>query len=362
MQYPQSAYIHIPFCNSKCFYCGFTSTCNLKLETGYLIALLKDIDVNYQKNELLTLYFGGGTPSILPIEHVKKIFNKFNLSENAETTFELNPENANLEYLQKLKDLGINRISIGIQTFNDSILKIIGRRHDSQKAIEAVENAKSAGFENISVDLIYGLPEQTIENFELDLKKVLELGIQHISLYGLKIEENSIFGKKLPKKLPDDDMQADMYLKAIGMLSNFQHYEISNFAVCEKFQSRHNLNYWLNKEYYGFGCAAHGYENGIRYANSFDIKGYIENPLMRDFGHTETDSEKLQEEIFLGLRIADGINIKNINNKFNIDFYKKYSKVIDKYITSGHLIETNDGYKLSNEGFLISTIILAEFL
>jgi len=153
-----------------------------------------------------------------------------------------------------------------------------------------------------------------------------------------------------------------MYLKATEILNNFVHYEISNFAISDKYKSRHNLTYWQNKEYYGFGCSAHGYENNIRYANALNINNYIENPLIRDFGHTETNSEKLQEEIFLGLRISDGINIKNINMKFNIDFDKKYSKVIEKYISSGHLIKTKEGYKLSNEGFLISTVILAEFL
>ena len=362
MPHPKCAYIHIPFCSAKCNYCAFISTVNLKLELGYLIALLKDIDINYQKNELNTLYFGGGTPSLLPIEHVKKIINKFYLSKNAEVTFEINPENSNKEYLTQLLNLGINRLSIGIQTFNDDILSQINRRHNSNDAINAVKIAQEVGFKNISLDFIYGLPNQTIEMFENDLKLAKSLNIQHISLYGLKIEENSVFGKKTPENLPDDDMQADMYLSAINILSDFYHYEISNFAINENFISNHNLNYWKNKEYYGFGCAAHGYEIPIRYANSFNIHKYIENPLLKDIGHTETKKEQLEEEIFLGFRIAEGININNINEKYSIDFDNKYSKILKKYIESGHITKTPIGYKLTNQGFLMSTIILAEFL
>ena len=362
MTAPFSAYIHIPFCKSKCFYCAFTSTCNLNLETGYIISLLKDIDTNYQGNKLKTLYIGGGTPSILPLKHVKKIMDKFHLLDNPEVTFELNPENATEDYLKGLLELGINRLSIGIQTFDNNILKIINRNHNSKKAITTVKLAQEVGFKNISIDLIYGLPTQTPEGFKKDIEIAKELDIQHISLYGLKIEENSIFGKKLPKDLPDDDLQADMYLLAIDLLKDFSHYEISNFAKSEEFQSRHNLTYWDNEEYYGFGCSAHGYQDGIRYANSFDINKYIENPLLRDFGHTETQKEKLEEEIFLGFRRAKGIDTALINTKYKIDFDTKYEKPLKEYLDTGHILKTENGYKLSNHGFLISTVILADFL
>ena len=362
MEYPKCAYIHIPFCKSKCFYCAFTSTCNLNLETGYVISLLKDIDTNYQNNELKTLYFGGGTPSLLKIEHVKKIINKFKFEENPEITFEINPDNANIEYLIELKNCGINRLSIGIQTFNDDILKLIGRKHDSKTAISAVKNAQTAGFNNISVDFIYGLPNQNTGMFRQDLKTAKKLNIQHISLYGLKIEKNTVFENNLPENLPDDDRQADMYEAAIDELNEYVHYEVSNFAKNTDFKSKHNINYWKNREYYGFGCAAHGYENGIRYANALNIKKYIESPLLREFGHTETPEEKLQEEIFLGLRLSEGINTSEINNKFNIDFEKKYKNILEKYQKTGHILKTNDGFKLSVKGFLVSTLILAEFV
>ena len=362
MEYPKSAYIHIPFCKSKCYYCAFVSTCNLNLQKGYLIALLKDIDTNYADNKLDTLYFGGGTPSTMPIQFVKKIINKFPFEKNAEITFELNPEDADKNYLEELHNLGINRLSIGAQSFNNDILKKINRRHDAQAIINAINLAKNIGFNNISVDFIYGLPNQTIEDFTSDLKHAIKMGIPHISLYGLKIEEKSVFNIKKPENLPDDDMQAEMYLSAIDTLKEYCHYEISNFAVQPEFKSKHNLVYWKNKEYYGFGCAAHGYENGIRYANSFDIHKYIENPLLRDFGHTETEKEKLEEEIFLGFRLSEGIDVQNINSKYTINFDKKYSQILEKYLATGHILETKNGYKLSNKGFLISNIILSEFI
>ncbi len=362
MDYPKSAYIHIPFCHSRCRYCGFSTTVNLKKELGYLIALLKDIDVNYKKNSLDTLYFGGGTPSVLPLEHVKKIFNKFNLSECAEVTFELNPENATEEYLKGIFDIGINRLSIGCQTFDSAILNNIGRLHSVQDSINAVKKAKEIGFKNISVDLIYGLPNQTLELFKKDLELVKNLDIQHVSLYGLKIEDNSIYGKCIPENLPDDDLQADMYLLAIEKLSTFNHYEISNFAISEGFQSKHNLMYWANGEYYGFGSAAHGYENNVRYANAFNINSYIENPLIKDYGHTLSVQEKLEEEIFLGFRVAEGLNVSKVNSKFDIDFEQKYGKQLQKYLSTGHIKRTENGFALSNEGFLISTVILAEFI
>ena len=362
MQYPDYAYIHIPFCNSKCSYCAFTSTCNTNLLSDYLTSLVKEIDTNYKNNTLSTLYFGGGTPSILNAEEVKNIINRFKLTNNSEITFEVNPEHADERYFRNLIDIGVNRISIGIQTLNDNILKQIGRKHSAQEAINCIKIAKKSGFKNVSVDLIYGLPNQTIKIFKQDLNTIKKCDIQHISLYGLKIEENSIFGKKIPENLPDDDTQADMYLEAVKTLDKFFHYEISNFALSDKYFSKHNISYWKNKEYYGFGCSAHGYENGVRYANTSDLHEYIQNPLTHKFEHTETTDEKLQEEIFLGLRLSDGINVKSINNKYKINLYAKYKNVIDKYVQSGHMQTTADGYKLSAKGFLVSTIILADFI
>lgn len=356
----KSAYIHIPFCKSKCKYCSFVSFNRPETITGYIFALLKDISDNYKGEELKTLYFGGGTPSLIPIELLKKVINKFKLTENAEVTLELNPDDATQEYLDGLKQIGINRLSIGSQTFNDEILKLIGRRHNSAQIVETVNLAKKVGFENISVDLIYGLPTQTLDKLSSDLEKFLELGIQHISTYGLKIETNSFWGKN-PPNVPDDDIQADMYELINQKLeqNGFFRYEVSNFAQ-KGFESRHNLNYWDNNEYYGFGVAAHGYLDGARYSNFTTLEEYLEKPSTHEIGHILSEEEKLEEEIFLGFRKTEGIDSERIKEKFDIDFETKYANVLKKY--SDYIERTQKGFALNLKGVLVSNIILAEFL
>lgn len=358
---PNSTYIHIPFCKTKCKYCSFISVCNLEYLTGYVFSLLKEISENYNGEKQNTLYFGGGTPSLLPINLVKKIIDKFNFAKDCEITFELNPDDATEEYFNQLKSLGINRISLGSQTFDDNILKLIGRRHSSDDIKKTVYFAQKTGFENINVDLIYGLPQQNLESIRKDLEEIFNLGIQHISTYGLKIEEESFWGKYPPSELPNDDEQADMYIFINNELEKkqFKRYEISNFAK-QGFESRHNLNYWNNEEYYGFGVAAHGYVNGIRYSNTPNLKNYLNAPAIHECGNFLTQNEKLEEEIFLGFRKEEGINTKKINEKYNIDFLKKYTKTLEKY--KEFIIKTENGYKFNIEGVLISNIILADFL
>ncbi len=360
---PKNVYIHIPFCKSKCRYCSFVSFSKLELKEQYINALVKEIQTKYNNELLNTLYFGGGTPSILSVEEFSNIIKIFKIDEHTEITTELNPETITVEYLQGLKDLGVNRLSFGCQTFNNEILKLIGRRHSSTDVKNAVKFAKDVGFTNISLDFIYGLPQQTINDFENDLKAAISLGIQHISLYGLKIDENCYFYKKPPQNLPDEDTQADMYLKAIEIMTNneFEHYEISNFAK-KGFESRHNLNYWDNNTYYGFGCAAHGYENGIRYFNPTTLDEYISESTVHKSNHQLSLQEQLEEEIFLGFRKISGINVKKINKKFKIDFRKKYVTTLNKYISYKYLKETNTGFALTDNGILISNVILSEFL
>ncbi len=273
----------------------------------------------------------------------------------------MNPESVDFEYLSALRALGVNRLSIGAQTFDNNILMLINRKHSSEQITEAVQNAQKAGFDNISLDFIYGLPTQGINDFIDDLKRAIGLNIQHISLYGLKIEEGCYFYSNKPKDIADNDAQADMYLNAIETLINegFEHYEISNFSLPD-FNSKHNLNYWNNNSYYGFGCSASGYVNGIRYQMSSDIKKYINEPLKRDFEQKLEQDEILEEEIFLGFRKASGINISQINEKFGIDFNQKYAKILEKYLE--FLSTTKNGYALTANGMLISNEILAEFI
>ena len=375
----ESAYIHIPFCKSKCAYCSFVSFNRLEKITGYVYALLKDISDNYCGEKLRTLYFGGGTPSLLPIDLLSKIIKKFKFQNNYELTMEINPDDANLEYFSALKSLGVNRLSLGSQTFDDEILKLIGRRHDSGAIENAVKLAKEAGFTNISVDLIYGLPLQTLDSLKNDLEKFLELDIQHISTYGLKIEEGSKFSRyyscnrlaptlALPRGegtveicLPDDDAQADMYELINNTLekNGYYRYEVSNFAK-SGYESKHNLNYWDNNEYYGFGCAAHGYVDGIRYSNYSTLDEYMAKPSTHELGHTLSQQEKLEEEIFLGFRKTSGININKINELFGIDFDNKYKNILEKY--KDFIEPTSNGYTLNLNGVLISNLILSEFI
>lgn len=355
----KNVYIHIPFCKSKCKYCSFVSYPKLEEKEQYLKALQKEIISRYNGETLETLYFGGGTPSVLSVKEFENIIKLFKINEKTEITAELNPETITFEYLEGLKACGINRLSFGCQTFNDEILILIGRRHNAEQVENAVKFAQKAGFTNISLDFIYGLPNQSIEMFENDLKKAISMNIQHISLYGLKIDENCFFYKKPPENLPDDDMQADMYLKAIETLTDFEHYEISNFSK-NGFNSKHNLNYWNNNTYYGFGVAAHGYENGTRYFNTSNLNEYITNPTKHKNSHKLTIQEQLEEEIFLGFRKMEGINIEEINKKYKIDFNKKYSSILEKYI--GYIAKTDKGYKLTTDGILVSNIILADFI
>ncbi len=363
-----SVYIHIPFCRSKCHYCSFVSYPRLELKVEYLKSLNKEISESYNKELLKTLYIGGGTPSLLSCEEFKTIIKKFNITKNTEICTELNPEGHDkneltTDYLKGLKYAGINRVSLGAQTFNNEILKIINRRHNSGQIFKAVENAKSAGIENISLDFIYGLPQQTPDMFLNDLETGINLGIKHISLYGLSIEEGCYFYKNSPKNTADDELQAKMYLEAVKYLTNnsFKHYEISNFSL-QGYESMHNLNYWNNQNYYGFGAGAHGYIENFRYSHYEDLIKYIQNPNTKIKEYIEDKNSQLEEEIFLGFRKMEGININNINKKYDIDFDKKYSDILSKYLNLDLITKTPSGYALTTQGILVSNKILADFL
>lgn len=360
-----SAYIHIPFCKSKCNYCSFVSYPNYSNSeiNEYIKILLKEIEYYYKDEPLKTIYIGGGTPSLCEAEDLEKILNCFSKEANAEITVEINPETVDTDYLLRLSTSGFNRLSIGIQSFDNNILKDIGRIHNAQTAVETIISAQKSGFQNINTDFIYGLPNQSIDSFISDLKTAVELDVEHISLYGLKIEENCKFYKNPPQNIADDDIQADMYLAAVNLLekAGYEHYEISNFAK-KGYESKHNLNYWNDEEYYGFGAAAHGYINNVRYSNFGNLSDYKSQYDTKEYIEALNKQKRLEETIFLGLRKGCGINIKDINTKFEIDFETKYKNILDKYIDSNHLIKTPNGYKFSNQGFLVSNIILADFI
>ncbi|MBR5303716.1 MAG: radical SAM family heme chaperone HemW [Candidatus Gastranaerophilales bacterium] len=355
-------YIHIPFCEKKCNYCSFCSFSLLKKKNIYLEALLREIKYFYKKEELKTLYFGGGTPSLLEVEDIEKIIKCFNLKENAEVTLELNPHNINLEKLKNLKKTKVNRLSVGVQNFDDEILKVIGRTHTSIEIFDTLKNIELAGFNNFSIDLMYGLPNQTIKNWQKTLDVAIQTNAKHISLYGLKIEDGTYFSKHPPKSLPSQDLQAKMYEIAIEKLSkNFTHYEFSNFAINENYISQHNSAYWNCEKYYGFGLSASGYIKNKRYTNTFNFNEYIKNPIQKEY-EILSKEEQIEEEIFLGLRLTKGIDFNYINQKFNIDTYKKYKKEFDKYLAQKLMEKTKNGIKLTTKGILLSNEILCDFI
>ena len=359
----QHAYIHIPFCIRKCKYCSFVSGENIKYKEQYLNALILEIKTRYKQEKLKTLYIGGGTPSLLESKDIENIISLFCFYDNPEITIEINPETLTKEKVKGFKNAGINRTSLGVQTFDNNLLGIIGRKHSEKDVINSIECIKNAGINNISIDLIYGLPMQTIEGFNTDIEKAIFLDIKHLSSYGLKIEEGSFFFDNQPKNLPDDEKQAEMFLHLCSKLkkNNFEHYEISNFAK-KGFESQHNTGYWKNKNYYGFGLNASGYEKNLRYRNNSNLKEYINNPFKREEETELSIQEILEEEIFLALRLKSGLDIEKFNQKYKMDFKQKYQKIIEKYSSLELLKIENSHCKLTKNGILLSNNIMSEFI
>lgn len=355
-----SLYIHIPFCIKKCHYCSFISfENNHHLFDDYFRALNFEIKEKTKNKKLKTVYIGGGTPSIVPINLYENL--SFNLHKEYEFSFEINPKTVDLSYLKRLREIGINRLSIGVQSFDNQTLKNIGRLHNVQDSLSCIKNASKAGFKNINIDLIYGLPKQSLKNWHKTLKEASDLNIQHISTYGLKIEEGTPFAKKPPENLPDEEECANMYIDSIKILENkgFNHYEISNF--CKKgFESKHNLNYWKNFHYIACGVSAHGYENKIRYENTSDINYYIKEPLKPFKENKLSQKDIIEETIFLGLRTKKGICLSDFKKRYKVDFIQKYSYQLKKYREFFHL--SKNYISLNQKGFLLSNNILSEFM
>lgn len=363
----KSIYIHMPFCKSKCNYCGFVSYSGKEsLIEAYFEALHKGIAAKmggFESNNIETLYVGGGTPSVIDHAYYEQLLSAITPPPGAEITMEVNPGTVSYEYLKNLRHAGFNRLSIGVQSLDNKTLKGLGRIHTAQESLTTIKEAQHAGFENISIDLMYGLPEQTLKNWEETALKALELDVNHISTYCLKIEEGTRFFRNPPDNLPDEDATSEMFLKTSKILSEngFEHYEISNYAKkgCE---SRHNLAYWRNQEYFGFGAGAHGYVNGVRYSNNPNLEEYIANPLQPASQNTLSNEEIIEEGIFLGLRLAKGIDIAQFREEYGIDIPSKYVPVIEKYVSCGLMEFKNDMLRLTTSGMLVSNTIMAEFL
>ena len=362
-------YIHIPFCASKCAYCDFYSlpNCEEKMD-DYVSALEKHLmTASFAENQAVdTVYFGGGTPSYLGAERLcrllKTVKKHYAVTRDAEITLEANPDSAgDVKELQKLHRAGFNRISLGVQSTDDGLLKRIGRVHDYKQVKLALAAARKAKFDNLSIDLIYGLPDQTVERWQRTLQDAVELAPQHISCYGLKVEEGTpLWREKDTMVAADDDEQAEMYLWAVEFLRQhgYEQYEISNFAL-PGYKSRHNLKYWQMMPYAGFGPGAHSDFGEVRFAYEKDLDSYIAGELRLSQREEIPPRERCQEYIMLSLRTARGMEKRVFENTYRLPFAVLEEKFA-VYEHHGLAARTEGGWRLTPEGFLVSNRIIVE--
>ena len=348
-------YVHIPFCKKRCLYCDFYSTTLLGRRKEYVEALLKEIEA--RKNEasepIRTIYIGGGTPSTLETGDIQRILRAIDTANTEEITVEVNPGDVTPEYLQALREAGVNRLSIGVQSFQDELLRLIGRRHNGEQAKEAVLRAQRAGFDNLSIDLMYALPTQTMEAWKADIKQALMLHIQHISCYGLMYEEGTALTTMRDNgevTAIDEDEENAMYdilcerLKEAGLV----HYEVSNFAL-PGFEARHNSRYWDHTPYIGIGAGAHSLVGRVRSWNPNDVEKYIQGGFVREQERL-TDKDWYNETIMLGLRTNKGIDKKELSNPLFVSYLS--ANCLDKvteFLQAGLLRETAENRVIATQ-------------
>ena len=356
-------YVHIPFCVKKCNYCDFNSFDNKNsLKEIYTEKIIEEIENFKGDLNADTVFFGGGTPTTLRLDLLERIIcavnNKFN-TKNCEFTIEANPATIKGEGLLLLRKNGVNRLSIGVQSANNDELKALGRIHSFEDFVTTFNLARDAGFDNINADIMFGLPDQTLNSFKKTLEEVVKLNPEHISCYSLIVEPNTPF-YNMKLNLPDEETEREMYHYAVSYLEQMGYiqYEISNFAKMGM-SCRHNIKYWERNNYIGFGLGASSLIDNVRYKNCENLIQYIENNLPEK--EILTTADALAEHIFLGLRKTDGFNIKEAEELYNIDFYKKYKDVIDKYLKLD-LITYGENMALTKEGISVSNIIMSDFV
>ncbi len=369
-------YIHVPFCRQACRYCDFYFTVSLKYRDDYVVALLKEIEL--RKSQLGssivdTIYFGGGTPSVLSPEHLESILVQlradFTISNNAEITLEANPDDLSLSYLEGLKILGFNRLSIGVQSFHEDDLSLMRRSHTETQATEAIKDAAKAGFNNINMDLIYGVPGLSMKKWERNLLDTMELPVQHLSAYHLTYESGTIFDhwKKKGKLFEvEETISVEQYklLREISSASGFEHYEISNFAL-EGHRSRHNTAYWENKAYLGLGPAAHSYDGEHRSWNVSSVKRYIdelEKGGIFNEKETLTEKDRFNENLIISLRAKWGVDMKYIRSAFDAATHKAFLQAATPHIESGVLLLQEDTLTIDPEQWLKADMVLRDLI
>jgi len=365
-------YIHIPFCRRACHYCDFHFTTNLKNSDGIVDSILKEIEIQKEylnQESISTIYFGGGTPTLLPTVDLERIIDQIStyhsIKGDAEITVEANPEDLSIEKLSELRAIGVNRLSLGTQSFIDAELKWMNRMHRSTQAIEAIKNAQELGFDNISIDLIFGLPNQTKKDWEFNLDAALNLNVQHISSYGLTIEDKTVLSNRIKKGLekhPDDKRSTEFFKMNMDVFpsNGFEHYEISNFAQ-EGFISKHNSSYWRGIPYLGLGPSAHSFNGKTRQWNVRSNAAYVSNisntkPYFEIEELTQTD--QLNEQIMIGLRTKWGIR-KNEVDKLALGSWDKLQQALQEKEPSLFLID-KQAIRLSNSGRLVADRLASE--
>ena len=382
-------YVHIPFCKHKCYYCDFISYANKEsLVERYINVLIREITdvatgnrLDYENgiDELFnvnTIYIGGGTPSFIESKYIVNIITTikeyFKINENAEITLEVNPGTVNENKLKDYFNAGVNRLSIGLQATNDSLLKEIGRIHTYEEFLNTYKLARKIGFKNINADLMIGLPKQTIEDVEKAVNDLIKLGLEHISVYSLILEEGTVLEEQIRSgklKLPEDEKEREMYWKVKSILeaNGYIHYEISNFAK-KGYESQHNLDCWRQKEYVGFGVAAHSYTNDVRYSNIENLEEYIENyendKLEETFIFNEklTHNMKVKEYMMLGLRKLNGVSIQEFKEKFAANPIYVFKNELEKLVNEDLLEIDGDYIRLTKRGLDLANLVWEEFV
>ena len=374
-------YVHIPFCKQKCMYCDFPAYQNLQdyYET-YVYALVQEIDLwvsehaESKERSIDTIYFGGGTPTELSIQQLQMIVDKikstFTITDDCHMTIESNPGEVDLQYLTKLVKLGFNRISFGVQTFDDKALTMLHRSHDGDKAKQAVYDAKEAGFTDINIDLIYGLPRQSLEDIKRNLEIVKDLPINHISTYGLQVEVGTYLYHLVQKNLisiPSESIDESMYDTMMEGLKelDFERYEISNFAKGNSY-SRHNLKYWHYVDYLGFGAGAHSFYDGVRRSNNRNVMPYIQSVDRYIMPTIDTETitvERAQEDFcFLALRTKWGLDEQKFEDRFGVSVHNLFGNILEDLVTKGLLEYQNGSYHLTSEGAKHGNYVFSQFI
>ena len=370
-------YIHIPFCAQKCIYCDFMSGTNLSLREQFINALIAEMDHYldfFDSDPMRTIYFGGGTPSLLSVNELKRIYDaiaqRWDISAVEEFTIECNPDDLTEEYLLQLRSIPINRLSIGVQSFCDDELQWLNRRHTAVEAIEAVRRAKRAGFENITIDLMFALPVQTLDSLRYSIDKALELGVQHISAYSLMFEPDSKITKlmELNRLEPlDEDVAADMFDLLAKRLTEagYEQYEISNYAK-PGFESRHNSGYWHGMRYLGLGPSAHSFDGEKRWSNVGHTIKYIDLVRNEELGVRNEEllnmDERFNELVFTALRTKVGVDLEELRCRFGDKRCDKLLRQAQKYVDSGRMRVVDGRLSLTREGIYISDSIISDFM